>query len=127
MESKKQKPVALQLIAFFKFFCGVFLLVIAIGIFKLLRNDIADQLNLWIEQLHVDADNRLINSLIVKVTSLDPKLIRRAGIGSFIYSAVLLVEGIGLFLNKRWAEYLTVIATTALLPLEIYEVIEKIS
>jgi uncharacterized membrane protein (DUF2068 family) len=35
------------------------------------------------------------------------------------------VEAIGLWLTKRWAEYLTFLATTILLPLEIYEIIHK--
>jgi hypothetical protein len=35
------------------------------------------------------------------------------------------IEAIGLWLTKRWAEYLTFIATTLLLPLEIYEIIHK--
>ena len=31
------------------------------------------------------------------------------------------VEAVGLWLQKRWAEYLTLISTSALLPLEVYE------
>ena len=36
-----------------------------------------------------------------------------------------LVEGTGLWLDKLWAEYLTVIATALLLPLELYELVRK--
>ena len=35
------------------------------------------------------------------------------------------VEAVGLWYTKRWAEYLTFIATTLLLPLEIYEIIHR--
>jgi len=34
---------------------------------------------------------------------------------------------VGLWLNKRWAEYLTFVATTALVPFEIYELTNGIS
>lgn len=34
-----------------------------------------------------------------------------------------LVEGGGLFYRKRWAEWLTVIATSLLIPLEVYELV----
>jgi uncharacterized membrane protein (DUF2068 family) len=34
---------------------------------------------------------------------------------------------VGLWLNKRWAEYLTFIATTALVPFEVYELTNSIS
>ena len=35
------------------------------------------------------------------------------------------MEGGGLFLRKRWAEWLTVVATTLLIPLELYELVRK--
>lgn len=43
------------------------------------------------------------------------------------YALIELVEGIGLWLVKRWAEYFTVVATAAFLPLEIYELTEKVT
>lgn len=44
-----------------------------------------------------------------------------------LYGLIELVEGVGLWLLKRWAEYFTVVATAAFLPLEIYELTEKIT
>ncbi|MFJ6748116.1 DUF2127 domain-containing protein [Streptomyces sp. NPDC091266] len=44
-----------------------------------------------------------------------------------VYALVEIVEGVGLWRAKRWAEYLTVVATAAFLPLEIYELTEKVS
>lgn len=43
------------------------------------------------------------------------------------YALMEIVEGFGLWAAKRWAEYLTVVATAAFLPLEIYELTEKVS
>lgn len=43
------------------------------------------------------------------------------------YALIELVEGVGLWFLKRWAEYFTVVATAAFLPLEIYELTEKIT
>jgi uncharacterized membrane protein (DUF2068 family) len=40
---------------------------------------------------------------------------------------MLLVEGIGLWLEFTWAAYLTVVSTSLLLPFELYEVIEQVS
>ena len=37
------------------------------------------------------------------------------------------MEGVGLWLGRRWAEYLTVIATGSLIPFEIYEMVRKLS
>jgi uncharacterized membrane protein (DUF2068 family) len=48
-------------------------------------------------------------------------------VGTFIYSAVFFTEGIGLALRKRWAEYFTIITTSSLLPLEVYELAKHAS
>lgn len=43
------------------------------------------------------------------------------------YALIEIVEGFGLWAGRRWAEYLTVVATAAFLPLEVYELTEKVS
>jgi uncharacterized membrane protein (DUF2068 family) len=48
-----------------------------------------------------------------------------AGLGA--YALIEVVEGVGLWFGKRWAEYLAVVATAAFLPIEIYELTEKMS
>jgi uncharacterized membrane protein (DUF2068 family) len=41
------------------------------------------------------------------------------------YAAVEGIEAVGLWLQKRWAEYLTFLVTASFLPLEVYELIHK--
>ncbi|MEC3997283.1 DUF2127 domain-containing protein [Actinacidiphila sp. DG2A-62] len=43
------------------------------------------------------------------------------------YALIEVVEGVGLWFAKRWAEYLAVVATAAFLPIEVYELTEKMS
>lgn len=50
-----------------------------------------------------------------------------AGFVSLGYAGMLLVQGIGLWLEFTWAAYLTVVSTSLLLPFELYEVIEQVS
>jgi uncharacterized membrane protein (DUF2068 family) len=47
------------------------------------------------------------------------------GAGTFFYAVLEGAEGIGLLLRRRWAEYLTVVATGLLMPLEVYEIAQK--
>ena len=44
-----------------------------------------------------------------------------------LYAALEGAEAVGLWFQKRWAEYLTFIATTLLLPVEIYELSRRFS
>jgi uncharacterized membrane protein (DUF2068 family) len=46
---------------------------------------------------------------------------------SLVYAVLELVEAIGLWHEKRWAEYLTVIATAGFLPIEIVELTRRVT
>jgi len=50
-----------------------------------------------------------------------------AGFVAVGYAALEAVEAVGLWMTKRWAEYLTFVATALLLPVEIYELSVKVS
>jgi uncharacterized membrane protein (DUF2068 family) len=75
----------------------------------------------------LNADSRLIHVLVLKVDALQPHTVLLAGLVSLGYAGILLVEGIGLWLEFTWAAYLTVVSTSLLLPFELYEVIEQVS
>jgi uncharacterized membrane protein (DUF2068 family) len=59
--------------------------------------------------------------------TLESSKLRLAGLGIAAYAALEGAEAIGLWWQKRWAEYLTFIATVALLPLELYELSHRVS
>ena len=60
-----------------------------------------------------------------KLFTLRTATLREAGIALLAYAALEGIEAVGLWYAKRWAEYLTFLATTILLPLEVYEIINK--
>jgi uncharacterized membrane protein (DUF2068 family) len=119
---KKENPTTLLLIALFKLFKGFLLLCVAIGAFRLLHKDVAEVVMHWVDVLRVDPDNRFIHRLIVRSFGIEAKQLKEISAGTFFYSALLLTEGTGLLMRKRWAEYFTVISTALLVPLEVYEI-----
>jgi len=58
---------------------------------------------------------------------LTPVQIRLASVASFAYAALFLTEGMGLLMRKRWAEWLTIVATASLIPFEIYEIVKEVT
>ncbi|HKT33756.1 MAG TPA: DUF2127 domain-containing protein [Nitrospira sp.] len=112
-------------IALFKLFKGVLLLIVGVGLLELMHADIATFFSLLLESLHVNADTRLVHALVLKVDALQPHSVLIAGLTSLGYAALLLAEGIGLWLEFSWAAYVTVVSTSALVPFEVYELIER--
>jgi uncharacterized membrane protein (DUF2068 family) len=53
--------------------------------------------------------------------------LREVGVALLAYGALEGIEAVGLWRGRRWAEYLTFIATAVLLPLEIHELLVKVS
>lgn len=62
-----------------------------------------------------------------RLFSLRSGRLREVGAALLGYGALEGIEAVGLWYTKRWAEYLTFIATTVLLPFEIYELITRVS
>jgi uncharacterized membrane protein (DUF2068 family) len=60
-----------------------------------------------------------------RLFSLDTGTLKEVGIALLAYAVLEGIESIGLWLAKRWAEYLTFLSTVILLPLEIYEIVDK--
>jgi uncharacterized membrane protein (DUF2068 family) len=59
--------------------------------------------------------------------SIDSGTLTKIGLVVAAYALLEGAEAVGLWYQKRWAEYLTFIATTALLPLEVYELTHRLS
>jgi uncharacterized membrane protein (DUF2068 family) len=71
----------------------------------------------------VDHNSHHLQRLVGKVAGVSSRQLATIGFGSFVYAALFAVEGIGLLMKKRWAEYLTICITISFIPLEIYEII----
>lgn len=117
----------IRLIAAFKLFKGLVLFAVGIGAFKLLHKDLALELVRWADIFRVDPNNHYIHRLLEKLLNLNDRKLRELSVGTFFYSALLLTEGAGLLLGRRWAEYFTIIATSSFIPLEVYELTKRVS
>jgi uncharacterized membrane protein (DUF2068 family) len=117
----------LRLIAAFKLLKALGLIAVGVGALRLLHKDVAAVVEHWVNVFQVDPHSHFINLLLSKLAILNDRRLEELSVGTFVYAAVFLVEGMGLAFRKRWAEYLTIITTASLLPLEIYEVARRVS
>jgi uncharacterized membrane protein (DUF2068 family) len=116
-----------RIIGAMKLSSGLLMGAAALGLFRLLNRDLAATVEQLVLRLHLDPENRLIHKVIEKIGGIEHEKLELVVIGAVCYAILHIVEGTGLLLVQRWAEYLTVIATGSLLPLELYELAQKVS
>lgn len=117
----------LILIAAFKLAQALLFVAIGVGALQLLHKDVDDVLARLADHLRFNPESRFVNFILDKAALLDDRILRRIGAVVFIYAALDLTEGIGLYLEKVWAEYLTLAITASFLPWEIFEVFRKLT
>ena len=112
----------IRLIAVFKLLKAVLFIAIGVSALKLLHQDAGTTLERWATMLGLDPGNQYVDKALEKLADLSPNKIKGLGVVSFIYAGLFLTEGIGLWMVKRWAEWFTIIVTSSLVPVEIYEI-----
>jgi uncharacterized membrane protein (DUF2068 family) len=117
----------LLLIAVYKFFHALVFIAVGIGAHRLLHKDIADQIETLARHLRFNPESRLVNFILEKATLVNGRVLDRISFVAFCYSAVTLVEGLGLYLEKAWGEFLTLAITASFLPWEMYEIYRRLT
>src|SRR5947209_1164303 len=105
---------------------AIALLVLGIGLLVAGHNGWLDA---WADnaenQLNLNVGRRIIMQLLLKLLVYIGAFnhITLLAVSAIVYAALEGTEGVGLAMRRRWAEYLTVIATGILIPYEAYEVV----
>jgi uncharacterized membrane protein (DUF2068 family) len=113
--------LVLRLIAFERSLRG--LILIAAGIYLLfhLSTDFGQLAERIVRGVDIDPRQHFFHRVLTRLHRLHAHELRLAAVAAIGYGALELTEGVGLWLDQLWAEYLTVIATSLLIPLELYE------
>src|SRR5271169_491031 len=111
----------LRTIALYKIVKVVLLLAVAYGELRLRDASLAAKLLSWAQARPYGLEHRIVTQLLEWFSGLSVPRINALRIVTLAYAAVFAVEGIGLWMQKRWAEWLTTIITASLIPLEAWE------
>jgi uncharacterized membrane protein (DUF2068 family) len=126
----------LRLLAVERWIRGVIIILLGVGVLRLETTQVSLQrlfdedlksLKPFFDQIHFNvSDSATIHSIEKLLHAKHSTLNLIAG-ALFFYGALQLLEGIGLWSLKRWGEYVAVVGTTLFIPLEVYELVEKIT
>lgn len=114
----------LRMIAVLKWLKSAGLVAIGIGLLHPHQRDLASGIAHALRSPLLD---RAFSTLIDHLAALTPAMRGLIDVGTFLYAAIFAIEGVGLWRRKRWAEWMTVLTTSLLIPLEIYEIFVRIS
>ncbi|MFN2540669.1 MAG: DUF2127 domain-containing protein [Chthoniobacterales bacterium] len=112
----------LKLIALFKISKGLLLFVLGFSLLFLnSRPAWLDQISNWTDDQILLYHSRPVHFLLTKLQDAlaGGGVLRATGLLSLFYCAVLFTEGFGVYFEKRWAEWLMIFATGALIPVEV--------
>jgi uncharacterized membrane protein (DUF2068 family) len=124
-DAPKSRFGVLRLIALFKLSKVVLLLATAYGVLRLRDASVIARLYGWAASLPSGLEQDLVRRALVIFSGMSPGRINALGFVTLAYAAVFSTEGIGLWMGLRWAEWLTVIVTSSLIPLEIFETFHR--
>ncbi len=122
-KSHSRRDWGITLIGLLKLVKAAVLIAAGILTLSLVHHDPPGQLLYWAEALGVDPTSRHLHSWVAEIAGVDDRKLEQISLGTFVYAALFLIEGVGLLLQKRWAEYLTLFITSSFIPFEIYELV----
>ncbi len=120
--SHEPETGTLRLIALFKFCKAATLLLVLAAGWRFIHHNPTQTVLHWALRLHVDPDNHYVHALLAKLLNVNERQLALFSAGTVLYATVFMVEGLGLWLARAWAEYLTIMTTGGLLPIELYEI-----
>ena len=111
----------LRVIAVFKFLKSAFVITTGLGLLRFYDPEFQKTLYRLIGGLPYAFEQKLLREGLAYLSGMSPKRIQIIAVATFVYAGLFLVEGVGLWMGLHWAEVLTAVATSSLIPLEIYE------
>ena len=81
----------------------------------------------FVHHLRFSPESRFVDFILERASIVNDRMLRRFSGALFAYAALGMTEGIGLYLEKGWAEYMTMGITASFLPFEIFEVFRKLT
>jgi len=117
----------LRVIACFKFGKAVLATLAALGALRLLQPSTAAWADRWLAALALRHNRRLFQRLLAVAIGIPPRGLQALAVGALVLAVLFTVEGVGLWLGKRWGQYLTVVATSLFVPLEVVRLAHRVT
>jgi uncharacterized membrane protein (DUF2068 family) len=127
MISANTSKTVIKSVAFFEAIKGALVLLGGFGMLSLLHRDVRLIAAALVGRLHLNPTHGFANSFIEAASRVTDGRLWMIALLGFIYGVFRLIEAYGLWFGKVWAEWVAVLSGGIYLPVEIYELYEKIT
>jgi uncharacterized membrane protein (DUF2068 family) len=110
-----------RLLAVGKIIEGVALCLVAFELVELVSQDLGAVLEQWVLRLHADPHHPLIATLVRRAHTIEAATIEEYAAIAALFGNLNLLQGVGFWLQKHWAEHVCAWSTAVLMPLEVHE------
>jgi uncharacterized membrane protein (DUF2068 family) len=115
----------LRAIALYKLLKVLLLLLAAYGELHLHDAGLLARLLSWASARPLGLEHQVVTQALGWISGLSESRIHTLRVVTLTYAAVFSVEGIGLWMQRRWAEWVTTIVTASLIPFEVWEMFHR--
>jgi uncharacterized membrane protein (DUF2068 family) len=119
----KRRAPTLYLIIVGKLIKGILALALAFGVLKLAGKDLPELFARLLNWIHLDPENHFLSDIADKLETITAANVRVVALGTFLYSAISLVEGVGLIYRVSWAGWLAIGESAFFIPIEMGELV----
>ena len=117
----------LHIVALFEGAKGLLVLVAGFGLLSFIHKDIHEAAVRLVEHVHLNPASHYPQIFLDLAGRINDTKLWSMAIAAFMYSLVRIVEAVGLWLNKSWAEWFAVLTGGMYIPIEIFEVARSVT
>jgi uncharacterized membrane protein (DUF2068 family) len=111
----------LRVVSIYKFVQTGIMAALGLATLRLVRPEVAAGFEQWVQDLPVGYVQHVAERFLSWISGPQSHRVQLLGAALFAYALLFLIEAVGLWWQRRWAEWLTVVATATLIPPEVYE------
>ena len=120
-----QPHKGLRAVAIFEFCKGTVVLLFGLGALSLVHRDVKHVAEVILQKLHLDPAWHYSQKLLEKAGNVHDVELRRLAVMAFCYAAFRYLQAYGLWTERRWAEWLTVVTAGLFIPLEVQHLFHR--
>jgi uncharacterized membrane protein (DUF2068 family) len=115
----------LRVVAVFEALKGALVVGAGFGMLSLVHHDLQAMAERFVQHSHLNPAHHYPRIFIEAASHTSDSRLRFLAVLAFLYAVVRFIQAYGLWRMKVWAEWLTIIAGSLFLPVEVYEMFER--